>query len=220
MYEGLANILQLKGMGMTEDATGFQRAFRLKDMIPIVAAQAMPQPKLNMTATPMPQPRLNMTAAPMPPQMSRPVYRDEGGKLVDGGKVDGDDYVIDAYTVAALGNGSSDAGGKLLDQSLPKVQNTDGSKAGMVQEKIGDGMSDNVSYEVANGGDITEARISQDEYIVDANQVKQLGGGNVEQGVERLDKLREEIRQQAYGTTKQPKQISAARTLREFMKEV
>ena len=208
MYEGLANILQLKGMGMTEDATGFQRAFRLKDMIPIVAAQAMPQP------------RLNMTAAPMPPQMSSPVYRDEGGKLIDGGKVDGDDYVIDAYTVAALGNGSSDAGGKLLDQSLPQVQNTDGSKAGMVQEEIGDGMSDNVSYEVANGGDITEARISQDEYIVDANQVKKLGGGNVEDGVERLDKLREEIRQQAYGTTKQPKQISAARTLREFMKEV
>lgn len=207
MYEGLANILQLKGMGMTEDATGFQRAFRLKDMIPIVAAQAMPKQAM-------------MRPAPMPPQMSSPVYRDEGGKLVNGGKVDGDDYVIDAYTVAALGNGSSDAGGKLLDQSLPQVQNTDGSKAGMVQEEIGDGMSDNVSYEVANGGDITEARISQDEYIVDANQVKQLGGGDVEEGVERLDKLREEIRQQAYGTTKQPKQISAARTLREFMKEV
>ena len=207
MYEGLANILQLKGMGMTEDAVGFQRAFRLKDMIPIVAAQAMPKQAM-------------MRPAPMPPQMSSPVYRDEGGKLVDGGKVDGDDYVIDAYTVAALGNGSSDAGGKLLDQSLPQVQNTDGSKAGMVQEEIGDGMSDNVSYEVANGGDITEARISQDEYIVDANQVKELGDGDVEQGVERLDKLREEIRQQAYGTTKQPKQISAARTLREFMKEV
>ena len=207
MYEGLANILQLKGMGMAEDAAGFQRAFRLKDMIPIVAAQAMPKQAM-------------MRPAPMPPQMSSPVYRDEGGKLVDGGKVDGDDYVIDAYTVAALGNGSSDAGGKLLDQSLPQVQNTDGSKAGMVQEEIGDGMSDNVSYEVANGGDITEARISQDEYIVDANQVKQLGGGDVEEGVKRLDNLREEIRQQAYGTTKQPKQISAARTLREFMKEV
>ena len=96
----------------------------------------------------------------------------------------------------------------------------EGMFSGMVKAPEGDGMSDNVSYEVANGGDITEARISQDEYIVDANQVKQLGGGDVEEGVERLDKLREEIRQQAYGTTKQPKQISAARTLREFMKEV
>lgn len=217
MYEGLANILQLKGMGMAEDTAGFQRAFRLKDMIPIVAAQAMPQPKLNMTATPMPQPRLNITAAPMPPQMSRPVYRDEGGKLVDGGKVDGDDYVIDAYTVAALGNGSSDAGGKLLDDSLPQVQNTDGSKAGMVQEEIGDGMSDNVSYDVDNGGNIKEARISQDEYIVDANQVKELGDGDVDKGVTRLDKLREEIRKQAYGTKKQPNEISAAETLKKFM---
>ena len=204
MYEGLANILQLKGMGMTEDATGFQRAFRLKDMIPIVAAQAMPKQAM-------------MRPAPMPPQMSSPVYRDEGGKLVNGGKVDGDDYVIDAYTVAALGNGSSDAGGKLLDQSLPQVQNTDGSKAGMVQEEIGDGMSDNVSYEVANGGDITEARISQDEYIVDANQVKELGGGDVDEGTARLDKLREEIRKQAYGTKKQPNEISAAETLKKFM---
>ena len=203
MYEGLANILQLKGMGMTEDATGFQRAFRLADMIPVVAAQAMP--------------KQTMQPAPMPPQMSAPVYREEGG-LVDGGKVDGDDYVIDAYTVSALGNGSSDAGGKLLDQSLPQVENTDGSKTGMVQEEIGDGMSDNVSYDVANGGDITEARISQDEYIVDANQVKALGDGDVDEGTARLDKLREEIRQQAYGTKKQPKQISAAKTLRELMR--
>jgi hypothetical protein len=154
----------------------------------------------------------------MPPQMSSPVYRDEGGKLVDGGKVNGDDYVIDAYTVAALGNGSSDAGGKLLDQSLPQVQNTDGSKAGMVQEEIGDGMSDNVSYEVANGGDITEARISQDEYIVDENQVKELGGGDVDEGTARLDKLREEIRKQAYGTKEQPNEISAVKTLEKFMR--
>jgi hypothetical protein len=205
MYEGLANILQLKGMGMTEDAVGFQRAFRLKDMIPIVAAQAMPKQAM-------------MRPAPMPPQMSSPVYRDEGGKLVDGGKVNGDDYVIDAYTVAALGNGSSDAGGKLLDQSLPQVQNTDGSKAGMVQEEIGDGMSDNVSYEVANGGDITEARISQDEYIVDENQVKELGGGDVDEGTARLDKLREEIRKQAYGTKEQPNEISAVKTLEKFMR--
>ena len=217
MYEGLANLLELKGMGMTEDSAGFQRAFRLSDMIPIVAAQAMPKPKLNMTATPMPQPRLNMTAAPMPPQMSSPVYRDEGGKLVKGGKVDGDDYVIDAYTVAALGNGSSDAGGKLLDQSLPQVENTDGSTAGMVQNEIGDGMSDNVSYEVSNGGDITEARISQDEYIVDSNQVKALGDGDVSEGTARLDRLREEIRKQAYGTKEQPKQISAVQTLEKFM---
>ena len=202
MYEGLANILQLKGMGMTEDSAGFQRAFRLADMIPVVAAQAMPKQA--------------MRPAPMPPQMSAPVYKEEGG-LVDGGKVDGDDYVIDAYTVSALGNGSSDAGGKLLDQSLPQVENTDGSKTGMVQEEIGDGMSDNVSYDVANGGDITEARISQDEYIVDANQVKALGDGDVDEGTARLDKLRKEIRKQAYGTTEQPNEISAVQTLEKFM---
>ena len=205
MYEGLANILAMKGMGMTEDNMGFQRAFRLADMIPIVAAQAMP--------------KQSMRPMPLPPKMSAPVYRNDGGKLVDGGKVDGNDYVVDAYTVAAIGNGSSDAGGKILDEVLPKVENTDGSKTGMVQEEIGDGMSDNISYEVSNGGDIIEARISQDEYIIDANQVKEIGDGNVNKGTERLDELREIIRQQAYGTKEQPKEISAAKTLREFMKE-
>lgn len=211
MYEGLQNLLELKGMGLTRDpVSNMPKAYSIRSLIPIVAAQAMP--KQPMTATP-------MAAAPMPPQMSQPSYRmaATGGSLVKGGKVDGDDYVVDAYTVAALGNGSSDAGGKLLDEALPKVENTDGSKAGMVQEQIGDGMSDNVSYEVSNGGDITEARISQDEYIVDANQVKEIGGGNVEEGTNRLDKLREEIRQQAYGTKEQPNQINATATLRDLM---
>ena len=131
MYEGLANILAMKGMGMTEDNMGFQRAFRLADMIPIVAAQAMP--------------KQSMRPMPLPPKMSAPVYRNDGGKLVDGGKVDGDDYVVDAYTVAAIGNGSSDAGGKILDEVLPKVENTDGSKTCIVQEEISDGRSDNIS---------------------------------------------------------------------------
>ena len=78
-------------------------------------------------------------------------------------------------------------------------------------------MSDNVSYDVADGGDITEARISQDEYIVDENQVKELGDGDINKGTTKLDKLREEIRKQAYGTKKQPNEISAAETLEKFM---
>ena len=207
MYEGLANLLELKGMGMTEDSAGFQRAFRLSDMIPIVAAQAMPKQAM-------------MRPAPMPPQMSAPVYKEGGGQLIDGGKVDGDDYVIDAFTVAALGNGSSEAGASALDNALPKVDNTDGSATGLVDAPTGDGMSDNVSYNVENGGDITEARISQDEYIVDANQVKAMGQGDADKGAKNLDELRKEIRTQTYGTTKQPKEMSAAKTLSEFMRTI
>ena len=83
MYEGLANLLELKGMGLTRNpTTNMPESFRIRDLIPVVAAQTMPK-----------QP---VRPAPMPPRMSAPVYRDQGGKLVDGGKVAGDDYVIDA----------------------------------------------------------------------------------------------------------------------------
>ncbi len=189
MYEGLANILQLKGMGMTEDATGMPRAFRLADMISVMSAQAMP--------------KQTMQPAPMPPQMSAPVYRNEGGKMVDG-----DDYVVDAYTVAALGNGSSEAGAEALDNALPQTDNDDQSYNGMVTAEDGDGMSDNVEFRVEDGGNIERAKISKDEYIIDQDQVAALGGGDVDEGTRNLDKMREEIRQAAYGTTEQPNEIN------------
>ena len=203
MYEGLANILQLKGMGMTEDAAGFQRAFRLADMIPVVAAQSMPKQA--------------MRPAPMPPQMSAPVYREEGG-LVDGGKVDGDDYVVDAYTVAALGNGSSEAGAEALDNALPQTDNADQSYNGMVTAKDGNGMSDNVEFRVEDGGNIERAKISKDEYIIDQDQVAALGGGDVDEGTRNLDKMREEIRQAAYGTTEQPNEINGKKLASDIIK--
>ena len=211
MYEGLRNLLELKGMGMAEDASGFQKAFRLVDLIPMIAAEAMPKQNIMSKRRP-------MAPAPMPPQMSTPVYRQDGG-VIAGGKVDGDDFVIDAYTVAALGNGSSDAGAKVLDQMLPNVPNTDGSFAGKVEADNGDGMSDEVAFKVANGGDITDALISQDEYIVDGNVVKELGEGNTDKGVALLEDVREDVRQAAYGTTEQPNQISAVEALRKLIKE-
>jgi len=199
MYEGLANILQLKGMGMTEDATGMPRAFRLADMISVMSAQAMPKQA--------------MQPAPMPPQMSAPVYRDEGGKMVDG-----DDYVVDAYTVAALGNGSSEAGAEALDNALPQTDNADQSYNGMVTAKDGDGMSDNVEFRVEDGGNIERAKISKDEYIIDQDQVAALGGGDVDEGTRNLDKMREEIRQAAYGTPEQPNEINGKKLASDIIK--
>jgi hypothetical protein len=218
MYEGLQNLLELKGMGLTRDPnSNMPKAYTIRDLIPMVAAQAMP----NQRTAPMPmqQAAMPMRPAPMPPQMSQPMFRAEGGSLTEGGSVAGNDYVVDAYTVAALGNGSSEAGGERLDAVLPKASNTDGSFSGMVDAPNGDGMSDNVSYEVQDGGDITQALISKDEYIIDENQVKEIGDGDSDIGAKRLDSLREQIRQQAYGTTKQPKEINASEILRQLTKE-
>jgi len=211
MYEGLQNLLELKGMGLTRDPnSNMPKAYTIRNLIPMVAAQAMP----NQRTAPMP-----MRQAAMPPQMSQPVQRAEGGSLTEGGSVAGNDYVVDAYTVAALGNGSSEAGGERLEAALPKASNTDGSFSGMVDAPNGDGMSDNVAYEVQEGGDITEARISKDEYIIDENQVKEIGDGDSDIGAKRLDSLREQIRQQAYGTTKQPKEINASEILRQLTRK-
>ena len=60
MYEGLRNLLELKGMGMAEDASGFQKAFRLVDLIPMIAAEAMPKQNIMSKLRP-------MAPAPMPP---------------------------------------------------------------------------------------------------------------------------------------------------------
>jgi len=218
MYEGLQNLLELKGMGLTRDPnSNMPKAYTIKDLIPMVAAQAMPNQRT--APVPMQQAAMPMRPAPMPPQMSQPMFRAEGGSLTEGGSVAGNDYVVDAYTVAALGNGSSEAGGERLDAVLPKASNTDGSFSGMVDAPNGDGMSDNVSYEVQDGGDITQALISKDEYIIDENQVKEIGDGDSDIGAKRLDSLREQIRQQAYGTTKQPKEINASEILRQLKKE-
>lgn len=202
MYEGLASLLRMKGQGLTRDPiSNMPKKYRMADLISDISQELFPQP----------------------PMMSPPSFVYMGGTVAnaDGGPmVDGDDYVVDAYTVAALGNGSSDAGAKVLDQMLPQASNTDGSYVGMVDSPTGDGMSDNVAFEVQNGGDITEARISPDEYIIDSNQVATIGGGDVEQGTQNLDKLREEIRQQTYGSKEQPKQISAAKTIRDLLNQV
>ena len=184
---------------MTEDATGMPRAFRLADMISVMSAQAMPKQA--------------MQPAPMPPQISAPVYRDEGGKMVDG-----DDYVVDAYTVAALGNGSSEAGAEALDNALPQTDNADQSYNGMVTAKDGDGMSDNVEFRVEDGGNIERAKISKDEYIIDQDQVAALGGGDVDEGTRNLDKMREEIRQAAYGTPEQPNEINGKKLASDIIK--
>ena len=198
MYEGLRNLLQLRGQGMAEDVSGFQRKFDLKSLIPIMAEQAMPQQQ------PMPTP-------PMP---SAPSFQYGGEvKMEEGGMLTGGDFVIDAHTVAAIGNGSSQAGGEVLDSMMPNVENPDESFRGLVTAETGDGMSDNVSYEVEGDEQINQALISKDEYIVDRDQVVALGNGDEAAGTARLEALRKKIRQLKFGTKKQPEEINSTEVI-------
>ena len=56
--------------------------------------------------------------------------------MEEGGMLTGGDFVIDAHTVAAIGNGSSQAGGEVLDNMMPNVENPDESFRGLVLQRL------------------------------------------------------------------------------------
>jgi len=82
------------------------------------------------------------------------------------------DYVMDAETVSALGDGSSKAGREVLDKFRNQVPHT--SK---------------------NGGSVIPAKIADGEYVFPAAFVTSLGKGENKRGSEILDGLREKLRE-------------------------
>ena len=74
------------------------------------------------------------------------------------------------------------------------------------------GMKDNVAFEV-QGGNIDTAMLSPGEYVLPADVVAMLGNGNGDSGAKELDAFAKNIRQKAFGTEKQQKQINAPKEL-------
>ena len=101
--------------------------------------------------------------------------------------------------------GYAKAGGQMEDATK---YHGPGMASGMVMGSgSGDGMSDDLMFEVKGGGEIDKAALSEDEYIIDAYTVSALGNGSSDAGAKILDEFREEIRRKAYGKKKQPNQI-------------
>ena len=89
--------------------------------------------------------------------------------------------------------------------------------SGMVPGE-GHGMQDNVYMPIvdrAEGQQVATLAVSADEYIVDAATVAALGNGSSDAGAEVLDKTNKDIRQEAFGTTKQPNQINGLASLQQ-----
>ncbi len=74
------------------------------------------------------------------------------------------------------------------------------------------GMKDNVAFKV-QGGNIDTAMLSPGEYVVPADVVAMLGNGNGDSGAKELDAFAKGVRQKAFGTEKQQKQINAPKEL-------
>jgi hypothetical protein len=80
-------------------------------------------------------------------------------------------------------------------------------------EGRGDGMSDEVPFEVVGDPEIDTAMLSPDEYVMDAYTVAALGNGSSDAGAEKLDAFRKELRDRVYGKKEQPKEIDGAKEL-------
>jgi hypothetical protein len=81
------------------------------------------------------------------------------------------DYVMDADTVASLGDGSSKAGAEVLTKFHHQIP-----------------------HKMSEGGNPVPAKIADGEYVFPASFVTALGGGDNKLGSKLLDTMREELR--------------------------
>ena len=87
----------------------------------------------------------------------------------------------------------------------------------------GHGMQDNVYMPIVQrqaGERVGTLAVSPDEYVVDAHTMAALGNGSADAGADVMDRVVKNVRQQAYGTTKQPNEISGLAALRPMMERV
>jgi hypothetical protein len=103
-------------------------------------------------------------------------------------------FVVPADVVSHLGNGSSEAGLKLL------VSKFDAKPI----KGEGDGMSDSIPTTI---GGKQEARVANDEAFISPEMVKKIGGGDAEKGAKKLYAMMDRVREERTGTTEQGKQI-------------
>jgi hypothetical protein len=74
----------------------------------------------------------------------------------------------------------------------------------------GDGMSDSVPATIEG---IQEARLANDEFVIPADVVADIGNGSSNAGAKKLYNAMDRIRKARHGTTKQPPEIRAERLM-------
>lgn len=115
-----------------------------------------------------------------------------------GGELRTNGFIFPADVVSHLGNGSSDAGLKLL-----------ASKLGATPIKgAGDGMSDSIPTTI-DGKE--KALVAHEEAYLTPEKVARIGGGDAKKGAQKLRQMMERIREARTGTKEQGKQINPNR---------
>jgi len=117
-------------------------------------------------------------------------------KFQAGGDMADDAFVVPADVVSALGNGSTDAGVRLLNQYLGQAMPIEGE---------GDGLSDDVPATIEGS---QPARVADGEVYVPPEIVAQLGNGDPERGAAMLYVMMDKIREAAHGKSDQQAEVS------------
>jgi len=95
-----------------------------------------------------------------------------------------------------------------------------GEFSGRVPGK-GHGMEDNVRMPIKEDGkQVATLAVSPSEYVVDSHTMAALGNGNADRGADVMDATVKQIRQKAYGTEKQPNEISGLAALKPLIERV
>ena len=95
-----------------------------------------------------------------------------------------------------------------------------GEFAGRVPGR-GHGMEDNVRMPIKEDDkQVATLAVSPSEYVVDSHTMAALGNGNADRGADVMDATVKQIRQKAYGTEKQPREISGIAALKPLIERV
>jgi hypothetical protein len=95
-----------------------------------------------------------------------------------------------------------------------------GEFSGMVPGQ-GGGMDDNVFMPIKEGREqVGTLAVSPTEYVVDSYTMAALGDGNPEEGARVMDKTIKQIREKAFGNTKQPNEIDGLAALKPMVQGV
>ena len=129
-------------------------------------------------------------------------------RAAKGMSMEDNSFILPADVVAAMGNGSSQAGLQALRNNMgPEVQMIRGD---------GDGMSDSIPANIAG---TQPALISDGEAYVPPGVVRAMGGGDMSKGAKNLYAMMDEARKQAYGRTKQANQIDPNKVMTKAMRD-
>ena len=117
-----------------------------------------------------------------------------------------------AYERSGLANIPMSAGGGLVAMAqggMPTFEyggTTAPTGEPRMVQGAGDGMSDNVPASIEG---VQEARLANDEFVIPADVVADIGNGSSSSGAKKLYAMMDRIRKARHGTTEQPPEIDA-----------